>query len=335
MTLLDACGGGDLIGPLNGFTSAGGLITYLHDNPSTVVALDEIGKKISAYDGKGDTMQKEYIGALLEAMMNNRVGGKGYSNNKENPIKRVFLPNLNLFGSTQIEPLTEALSSGAKNDGFVQRLLFVPTFIMYPRGRRNFVDPPVPEALADELRAIIRMLATLGGDIAVNNDAETRPSQIIIQMDQDALDLEYAMDDRKIGLLKDGRMMWVRCVQMAMKIAALEAIAVNPEAPRITAEGLLSAARLVDWFTTYAESHIETRIADNAIDRSVKKVFALIAESGADGIARNELTRKMTTLNPRQLDDALKTLLDGEQIVEQKIETGRPGRPKMLFRKVA
>ena len=64
-------------------------------------------------------------------------------------------------------------------------------------------------------------------------------------------------------------------------------------------------------------SGIEDHVVNSEWERKVKKVFAVIRDTGGDGwIARRDLTRKTPKLRPDERDDVVKTLLEAQRIEE-------------------
>ncbi len=323
------------IGPRGWFKSGSGVVEHLQKQPSMWLPVDELGKKIAAYSGKGDQNQREMVAMVLEAVANDYIGGIGYANSKEHATRNVQFPNLNVYGSSQIEELTKSLSSDASNDGFIQRFLFVPTFADYVPMRKDFKRQAVPDNIVSELKDITSYLAALGGNMATNDDANAEPNMIVVEMTQQAKEMWEELDNRKLKLLQDGRKMWVRSPAQTIKIAMLEAIATDPKSPVITVEGMDSARKLVDWFTRYAETFVITRIADNDTQRSLNKVKQIINDAGPIGISFGKLTRKTQTLSLRQLNDALTSLVIAGEIEKTTPSTGKAGRPPTVFRKAA
>jgi len=327
--LLLAADGEKYIGPRGGFSSGSGVVEGLRGQPNMWLAVDEFGKKIAAYGGRADQNQREMIAIFLEALANDYVGGKGYANAIENPVKNVIFPNLNIFGSSQIEEITGALSSAAAADGLIQRLLFVPTFAEYVPIKKNFERPPVPETLTESIRWIVADLASLGGDFAMNNDPASEPQQRIVRITTQAQELFTQLDQRRVDMARAGRVMWVRSAAMATKVAMLEAIGRDPIDPVIDAELLDSARKLVDWFTLFAETYVASRIADNDTQRDINKVRAIVADGEELGVNASELTRRTQTMRKRDRDDHIQTLIESGQIFERLDKSG--GRPaKML-----
>jgi len=321
---------GKFIGPRGGFSSGSGVVEGLVNQPNMWLAVDEFGKKIAAYSGRADQNQREMIAIFLEALVNDYIGGKGYANSAEHPVKNVVLPNLNIFGSSQIEEITGALSSAAAADGLIQRFLFVPTFAEYVPIKRNFERPPIPEALVDSIRWLVEHLATMGGDFAVNDDATAAPTQRVVQVTSQAQELLHQLDQRRVDMARTGRVMWVRSAAMAMKIAMLEAIARDPLQPVIDAELLDSARKLVDWFTLYAETYVASRIADNDVQRDINKVKAIVTDGGEAGVTASEVTRRTQTMRKRDRDDHVRTLIESGQVSEWTAQTG--GRAAKMLR---
>ena len=328
-----AAGAEKYIGPRGGFSSGSGVVQGLVNQPSMWLAVDEFGKKISAYgSGRIDPNQREMIALFLESLVNDYIGGKGYANSAENPTKNVVLPNLNIFGSSQMEEITNALSSAAAADGLIQRFLFVPTFAEYVPIKRGFEKPPVPPTLVDSIRWLVTHTETMGGDFCVNDDATMEPGQTIVQITTHAMELLHQLDQRRVDLARAGRVMWVRSAAMAVKVAMLEAIARDPVAPVVDAELLDSARRLVDWFTLYAETFVASKIADNEVQRDLNKIRQLIADGGEHGTSITELTRKTTAMRKRDREDHIRTLVDSGQVVEWLDTSGGPGRPAKRLR---
>ena len=323
------------IGPRGGFSSGSGVVEGVRNQPNMWLPVDEIGKKIAAYGaaGKVDQNQREMIALFLETLVNDYVGGKGYANSAENPTKNVVLPNLNIFGSSQVSEMTSALSSAASVDGLIQRFLFVPTFAEYVPMKKNFEKPPVPQTLIDSFKWIIADLAALGGEFATNDDPSMIPNQRVVAMTHQAQELFTQLDQRRVDMARAGRVMWVRSAAMSVKIAMLEAIARDPLKPVIDAELLDSARKLVDWFTLYAETYLASRIADSDTQRDTNRVRDLIADGKERGISLSELSRKTQSMRRRDREDCIKTLIESGQIEAE--QEGTAGRPSTRFRVVA
>ena len=322
------------IGPRGGFSSGSGVVEGVRNQPNMWLAVDEFGKKIAAYGaGKVDQNQREMIALFLETLVNDYVGGKGYANSAENPTKNVVVPNLNIFGSSQVSEMTAALSSAAAADGLIQRFLFVPTFAEYVPIKKNFEKPPVPQTLVDSFKWIIADLAALGGEFATNDDPSMAPNQRVVAMTHQAQELFSQLDQRRVDMARAGRVMWVRSAAMAVKIAMLEAIARDPIKPVIDAELLDSARRLVDWFTRYAETFLASRIADSDTQRDINRVRELISDGKERGISLSELTRKTQSMRRRDREDCVKTLVESGQI--EAVQESTSGRPSTRFRSVA
>ncbi len=315
----------NLSGPRGGFSSGSGVIEGLMNQPCMWLAVDEFGKKIAAYGaGRIDQNQREMIAMFLEAIANDFVGGKGYANSLENPVKNVRFPNLNIFASSQMEEITASLSSAATADGLIQRFLFCPTFADYVPMKRGFNPPPVPEDIAGSLKWLIADLQTLGGDFAENGNATTEPQMRVVQMTQQAWMLFHSLDERKVKMAQEGRVMWVRSAAMAVKIAMLEAIAIDPINPLIDAPLLDSARRLVDWFTVYAEQFVRRKIADTSHERALNNVYAIVERAGLAGLSRNDLVRQTQKFKPEDRDAYLAQLLEAGRI--KATQSDREGR---------
>lgn len=325
--LLLASGGERYIGPRGGFSSGSGVVEGIRGQPNMWLAVDEFGKKIAAYGaGKIDQNQREMIALFLEALVNDYVGGKGYANSVENPVKNVVMPNLNIFGSSQVEEITNALSSAAAADGLIQRFLFVPTFAEYVPIKKGFEKPPVPEALVDSYKWLIAYLGSMGGEFALNEDPTIEPHQQVVPMTQHAQELFTQLDQRRVDMARAGRVMWVRSAAMAIKIAMLEAVARDPLSPVIDAELLDSSRKLVDWFTLYAETFLASRIADTDTERGINRVRAIIADGKEAGVTVTELTRRTQSMRRRDRDDHVQTLIDSGQVVAWVDTPNGPGR---------
>ena len=320
------------MGPRGGWSSGTGVVNGLYKRPSMWVGIDEFGKKLAAYGRNGDQNQREMVAMYLEAIANNHIGGKGYAS-EETETRNVTFPNLNIFGASQMDQLTEALSSSAASDGFIQRFLFVPTFAYYPPMRRGFDKPEVPEHIVNEIKAVVEGLQGVGGTMATNDVPTSKPHMRQVEMTAEAENMMYLLDDRKRDLLSHDRTMWVRSVAHTIKIASLEAIAVNPQQPLITAEGLNSARKLVDWFMRYVETYVSPKIGDNETERDLNKMKSMIGDSGEDGLSKSAITRKFHRLKPRDRDDMLKTLMEGGDI-EECIITNPQTKKKTAFYRV-
>ena len=319
------------IGPRGGFSSGSGVVQGLLDRPNMWLAVDEFGKKIAAYGGRADQNQREMIALFLEALVNDYVGGKGYANSAENPTKNIVLPNLNIYGSSQIGEITGALSSAATADGLIQRFLFVPTFTEYVPIKPGFVKPAVPQVLIESIKWLKNHLANMGGEFAINDDPAMEPNQCIVMMTQGAQDLFMRLDQRRVEMACAGRVMWVRSAVMAAKIAMLEAIARDPISPVIDAKLLDSSRMLVDWFTLYAETVLLERIADNYEESCHKKVLHLISSARSNGIPHSDLLRQTQFMDAKRVNEIIKRFVDSDQITVEAVKPAR-GPERRIYR---
>jgi len=322
-----AAGAEKVIGPRGGFSSGSGVVEGIRNQPNMWLAVDEFGKKIAAYGaGKVDQNQREMIALFLEALVNDYVGGKGYANSAENPTKNIILPNLNIFGSSQMEEIANTLSSAAAADGLIQRFLFVPTFAEYVPIKRGFEKPPVPQSLIDSIKWMMEHCSNMGGEFSVNDDASTEPAQQVVPLTTQAQELFALLDQRRVDMARQGRVMWVRSAAMSVKIAMLEAIARDPVSPVIDAELLASARSLVDWFTLFAETYLASRIADSDVQRDLNKVRNIIGDGREAGVTLTELTRRAQSMRKRDRDDHIKTLMESGQVAVVDVPNDGAGR---------
>jgi hypothetical protein len=257
----------DFIGP-GAFASGQALIRVLDGKPSFVSILGEFGKTMRQLnDPRAPAptvmLKKVLLDLYAKSGWNNVLRNTAYSDHEKN-TKTVYAPNVSFFGDTTPEDFYDNLSTGDISDGLIPRLHIVEYKGGRPKRNKNNGHPP-DNALAKRLEDLVAQSLTMQ-----NNNANY-PVQLdaggLATLDAFDIECDERMSDDASNI---SLQLWNRAHLKALKLSALLAVGVNPDAPVITQD-------LADWaiaFTVRATKSILQRFDANDVGSGDGRLIA-------------------------------------------------------------
>lgn len=221
----------DFIGP-SAFASGQALIRVLDSKPCFVSVLGEFGITLQqvcdprAPEAK-TMLKKVLLDLYAKSGFNQILYPSAYSDSEKN-TKLLQAPNITILGESTPETFYGGLDQSHILEGLIPRF----TVIEYegPRPPRNpdaFCPPP------DDLVNRFSDLITIATTTKQNNTCCPVPLDEEAQAVLDAFDV-YADDQINSGVMELTRNLWNRAHLKALKLAALLAVGVDPNAPTVT-----------------------------------------------------------------------------------------------------
>ena len=318
------------------FSSGVAILRTLHDFPSRISHLDEMGLYLQSLTGKmAASHQKDIIKTLLEvySSSNGTYHGQEYADNKDRKRFDIKQPNFNFFGTTTPSSLTKALNFEMLDNGTMSRILLVPPFEEYPDSQiPEAGENPPEEILNDVTDAASVVPAGIGNLTNLQHVASSAVVPVMIKWEDTAFDEYNKLKEWQIECARRKDYLWVRFSEIALKIAMIEAIARNPVSPVVSFDILKMSAELARWSFNFTAELLHKEVAENDIEAAHKRILKLIRDSGNDGMSSTQLAKACQGLKARDRSEYLQTLLESGDIVEEVIKANGPGRDRRVYK---
>jgi len=318
------------------FSSGVAILRTLHDFPSRISHLDEMGLYLQSLTGKmAASHQKDIIKTLLEVYSSSggTYHGQEYADNKDRKRFDIKQPNFNFFGTTTPSSLTKALNFEMLDNGTMSRILLVPPFEEYPDSQIPEADENPPEdILKDVTDAASVVPAGIGNLTNLHHVSSSAVVPVMIKWEDTAFDEYNKLKQWQIDCARRKDYLWVRFSEISLKIAMIEAVARNPISPVVSFDILKMSAELARWSFNFTAELLHKEVAENDIEAAHKRILKLIRDSGNDGMSSTQLAKACQGLKARDRSEYLQTLLESGDIVEEIIKSNGPGRDRRVYK---
>ena len=317
------------------FSSGVAILRTLHDFPSRISHLDEMGLYLQSLIAKNAAShQRDIIKTLLEVYSSS--SGMYHGQEYADAVNRVRLdinqPNFNFFGTTTPRTLIPALNFDMVDNGTLSRILLIPPFEDYPETQIPQLTSPPEDIVKDIMDSYNVVPAGLGN----LTNMPSLPSSPVVTMTvhwEEAAFEEYKLvKDWQIKQSRNEDALWVRYSEITVKIAMIEAIARDPVSPTVTFEVFKMANDLARWSFNYTADLLVREVSENEIEASHKKVLNFIQKQGESGASSTQLAKSMQGMKARDRNEILQTLLESGDILEEVIKKDGPGRDRRVYR---
>jgi len=320
--LLDACDLTHLIGPAS-YTSASGVMSALHDQPSHITIIDEFGKEIEQASIKNNERAKGTQRILMEVWgrCDGTVRPQGYSTvgMSEKDLARlkernVRNPALTLMAMTTPDSFFGSIGSAAARDGFLNRFITVESDIG-PQVSQFLPSVAVPQSIREWAQAM--HLASAGLVDPSSGAASLAPVPVEVQFSKEATELfkNYEADcvRRAVTLRESGLMEMVgRNCETAMRLALIVACGHHHGAPgAISGPDMAWAINYVRFHSDRAIDNLANCVSDSEFEAAKMQVLNLIRKAGSLGMTEREIekgSRKFRAVPQRQQVELLNSL---------------------------
>lgn len=296
------------------------------DHPCCVATVDEIGANLLGRMShkNSNTHELAMRGALLE-LWSREQGMPPFATHRRagSASTPVPSPSISIFGVSTPEAFYGAVTSGSVKDGFLNRFLIAHAA---PRAKPIEVSEDarkVPQRLIGALLDIIPdAKGNLGNALGVFSlNIEPVGHRIPWESAKTRTAAEQ-FEEHILALMDanpDPAPLMGRIYEYSVRLAALHAVSRAGRNAKVTQQDFAWGA---SWAIQSARAMIDgalSLMAANDYEQKFNSIRNAIQESGK--IGRNELLRKIRSVNAREREDIIKHLKEGGWIVETSIET--------------
>ncbi|MFA7167667.1 MAG: DUF3987 domain-containing protein [Sphaerochaetaceae bacterium] len=289
-----------LIGP-PGYTSSGGVISALIDQPAHIGIIDEFGRLIESTNRANNSNKLDAQTIMMEAFgrLSSTLRPQGYSTmtmtdkqKQQMTDKEVQHPALTLMCMTTPDTFYGALSSSAISSGFLPRFLVVESDTGRQPSRR-VESREVPEKLVKWVQRCATA-HTPSGNLSDDFGPLSPPDPVVIPFEDAAWQEfeRFEADIIKRQNLLDAfgiASMLGRTKEIAMRLSLI--VAVSCGHAQILEEDAEWAIRYVKFYANQTINKIRARISNTDFEAIVKEVVEVIRDGGAMGKTEREISK--------------------------------------------
>lgn len=277
--------------------------------------IDEFDTLLNAMKSPSNISEGIYtyiLNLFSEAREVHHIRKKAMSGERTTAPDKIYAPSVTIYATATPQNFYSALSKRALDNGFIARLLIfevgkrgkigdltasetLPLEIMEPArvfaNRHSPIDEiPLPYIVQDDVGATERATAILGEADALYNKCEE-------QHDSTGLSI------------------WNRGFEMTDKLALLYALSENPAMPKITANGLDWAWKIVRHCYERMLAMAGEYVSADQYDADANAVLRKIRSYGTKGALHSKIAHALG-YSKRRFGDAIDTLIDHDLIIK-------------------
>ncbi|MCK1273806.1 bifunctional DNA primase/polymerase [Bradyrhizobium sp. 61] len=316
------------LGP-EGFLSDSALRKTIEHNPSQLSLMDEFGAFIAKImDRRAGTHQSSIRQMLMQMFTSADSLYKGTASAAESAVP-IYNPNFSIYGTSTPHDFWPSMSGKGISDGFLPRWLVLtitgdPADGVEPKAT---LEPPTK--LIEDCRAIITHNGAGNlGDSSSRPILRPRVADWGVGAKERWMELRLAFRRRGEACSPDLAALWTRTMEVALRVAHIVAIGVDPIRPVLTRDLVDWAAKLMELSTRHCIVEVSDRLALNDKQAEYLKVRRWIKEAGSDGVTSSTLKKMVNgEFDLRRLNDITQQLLESKQIEQRFASTKTGGRP--------
>lgn len=316
--IMEAIGLGD---SLYGHPASGAaLIDIIADEPSALLAIDEVGHYFAGINSKSSSQYSREIMPLMTEIYTCAADSYREKKRKGQDSRLINEPNLSVIGMTTEKQIMDALRSSEVADGSLARFFIVFGLDNVRINRNRVRNQKVPEH-------IIKGLEAIKTNQFMSSSQEIEISDEYFQY---KCDLEDFFTEKGIKLWMSGgdKAMFkpfvfrvaVRSIQMALLIDGCKSIDVLKWCADINDK---SCDIFVKKFC-----HLS---ADNDNERFVKIIERAIKEAGKNGISKNQLYHKTRQVNVTMSKAILAHMIESDAVFTREMKLNGSQRSSIVY----
>jgi len=296
--------------------SGQGLLASVEEKASKLFMLDEFGRLLQSITGNSaDGYKKEIMTNLMQlySSAGSTFHGTAYADRTKKPVV-IKDPCCVVYGTSTPESFYSALSSAEAVGGEISRFLIVAS----PDERGEAVRYK-PEEPSSDICARVSQLAKYFQRSGNLNGVSSPGEAQVVEMRPEIMDAWDSLDSEMTLLMHNDATssIYSRVAENAAKLALIYAVSISHVHPKIGAEAFTWGRELAMWSANTLVAHLNSFMADNETEKTVKRVARIINKAGENGITKSVLTRKTQWLKQRDRSDVLETLLEAKTIVSK------------------
>lgn len=323
-SILNRALGEDYVGP-GSFMSFSSVIRVLQRSRPTLCPMDEFGSFLKRIKNpKAGGFETAITGALRSAWGIN-FGSMPTPEWAQTRSTLLHSPCMSIYGASTPEDFYESLESEDIGNGFLNRFLILPS---EESPDEEDDHPPfiVPASILDGLMAVQAAGPALA--VATMNNRQADGPLIQAQWADDGAKQIYRDLSKNIKR-RENRVWYARTAEMAVRLATIVAIGIDPAKPIITQSIMTWARDLAEWSGDRLVRDARRHMARGDFETTLKKTAAFMREKGRATIG--DINRRLEGIPTRMVEDIIRKLLESDQIDELAKIEGRRGRPTRVF----
>jgi hypothetical protein len=275
--ILDVAGMDRLVGP-GRFTADSAIVHALTSSPRIVSLIDEIGQFLARGKSRSASTHEQGISALLRSLWSAGPGAMKMTGRANADAVTLYAPALTIFGVSTAGELFDNLTKADISNGLLNRFLILKNETRPSASTPKTMRHEIPDSIVDKLRAIKVRL----GDLADSQFSGTGTTRLTAEphhvpwASEEAEQAYQAIRVRVAAAMEaDPRqeMYLARSAEMAVRIATVRAVGINPQAPAVTVDDLAWAEALVMQSVAQMFEEADEKVAENDRERYSKRVI--------------------------------------------------------------
>ncbi len=306
--------------------SHAGIVTTIHDQPATLMQLDEMGRLLETMkDPRKAPHLYNCITVLMQLYSSSGTIWKADAYADAKKVKTIDQPHLCVYGTATPDSFWHSLSTDNIAEGLIGRLL-----VFEGRGYEVTMQQPSSEPPPQEMIDAIRWWIEFrpGGNLG---NEHPRPVQIPHTREaRERFDGHVAgINERRRNEHPLRAAVWSRSAEKVAKLALLHACSRSRTIPtEIIYEDVNWGVTLGNWLTRRLLLGCASHVSENEIEAKAKRVLSMIPSSG---ITLEKLCRRTQWLRARERQEIVSDLVGCGIVVSESVPS--KGRPRTLLRR--
>jgi hypothetical protein len=310
--VLNACNMANHVGP-GQFMSLSALVNRIVRQPLTYSCMDEFGSFMAKMKNKKASSHEAAIPAFMRELWSSSFSSLAPPEWADRSPEQIHSPAFSIYGVTTPGQFYDALGGDDVHNGFLNRFLLVSTRLR-PSDREPKINPAeVPEGIRRSMLAIVGSGSALA--MATSNNGKADGPLITAPWGGDQAREIYVEFNRALEDLEEDQPLYGRTAEMAVRLATIRALGIDPQRPVVTTEHMIWGRDLAMWSAQRMIAETSDYMAETEHQANAKLVFRIIREHPA-GISHRELGRRLQKrFKGRDLKDLIDSLEEAGDIV--------------------
>jgi hypothetical protein len=267
------------------FTSETSVVNTVQRSPACVCAIDEFGAFLARGKNRQASTHEQGISSMLRTLWGSSGDIVPTTERAGERFKLLYSPAMTIFGTSTAEEFYDAISDQDTRNGLLNRFLILENPKRPPRTKPEEDKHEVPKEIIDGVNAVYWRLGDMGastyhgaGDIELKSQPAMAPwrdefAELAFDELQEAITKRMDADPEQERYL-------VRTAEMAVRLATIRAVGIDPRDPRLTEQDMNWGAALA---LQSADAMIEgarDRISETVRGKWVNRIIAIIKKKG-------------------------------------------------------
>jgi hypothetical protein len=297
------------------FTSETSVVNTVLNSPACVCAIDEFGAFLARGKNRQASTHEQGISSMLRTLWGSSGDIVPTTERAGERFKLLYSPAMTIFGTSTAEEFYDAISDQDTRNGLLNRFLILENPKRPPRTKPDADKDEVPAEIIDGLKKIYWRLGHLGASTYHGaGDIELKARPVMVPWRDEFAELAFdelqESTTKRMDAEPEHERYLVRTAEMAVRLATIRAIGIDPHDPRVTEEDM-------NWGAALA-----LRSVDAMIEGATDNIAENFWEANVNKVVNSAKKRKVCKIRDFQTDTKLRSK-DIMEIVNDLIEMGR------------